>query len=150
MIDQNLISKLLAEKLEGSSLFVCEIQVNKSNVITVYLDGDHGVNVDHCTEVSRFLESRLDRDKEDFDLSVSSFGADRPLVLKRQFPQHLGRTLQVTMKDESEIVGTFDSFDEHHINLIPKVTKNKKKITPAPVSIPFEYIKEAIVVISFN
>ncbi len=32
------------------------------------------VCIDDCVELSRYIESRLDRDKEDFSLTVSSTG----------------------------------------------------------------------------
>ena len=40
-----------------------------------------GVTLDECMAVSRFLESKLDRNKEDFELEVSSPGLDKPLKL---------------------------------------------------------------------
>ena len=33
-----------------------------------------GVSIDDCVALSRFIESRLDRDKEDFSLMVGSAG----------------------------------------------------------------------------
>lgn len=150
MIDQNRIKELLDEKLDGTEVFVCEILVSNSNVITVFIDGDKGVNVDHCSSISRFLESKLDRDSEDYELRVSSFGADRPLISRRQYPKHVGRTLQVIRKDESEIKGTFESFDDQHIILKPILPKSKKQVVTELLSIPFEDIKEATVVISFQ
>jgi len=150
MIQQKVINDLLNEKLTGSDIFVCDIQISRSNVITVFIDGDHGVNIDHCSELSRFLEEKLDRDSEDYELRVSSFGADRPLLMKRQFPKHKGRTLHIVREDGTEITGVFESMDELSVYLKPLPAKSKKQEIPGLITVPFDSIREANVVISFH
>ena len=74
ILNNDLITKLVLEAIQGTDLFITEVKVKKGNTILVFLDGDNGVSIDSCIQVSRFVEKHLDRDKVDFELNVSSFG----------------------------------------------------------------------------
>ena len=62
MIDKNKIDKLVNDTLKESSLFVVELKVDSQNNISVIIDGDEGVSIDKCVEVSRLIEGSLDRE----------------------------------------------------------------------------------------
>lgn len=94
MIDKKSIEDLLDECLE-SPYFAVDVKISTNNKIQVFLDGDEGLPIEVCARVSRFIESNLDRESEDFELTVSSAGADAPLLFPRQYTKHLGRTLDV-------------------------------------------------------
>ena len=67
---------MVREHLEGTVLSLVETNVSEENDIEIVItrqDGE-GVAIDDCVELSRFVESRLDRDKEDFSLTVASAG----------------------------------------------------------------------------
>ncbi len=81
MINRNQIIAWAEEALEGTDRFVVDVLVRDGNVILVFLDADSALTIAHCIEVSRFIESKLDRDEEDFELRVSSAGLDQPLRL---------------------------------------------------------------------
>ena len=52
-----------------------EVSVSEDNDIEVIITREGGgVSIDDCVALSRFIESRLDRDKEDFSLMVGSAG----------------------------------------------------------------------------
>ena len=53
------------------------------------LDGDFGVNLQDCIDVSRSVENGLDREEQDFSLEVASAGVSSPLKLVRQFKKIL-------------------------------------------------------------
>lgn len=90
-----------------------DIKVSPANKIQVFLDGDEGLPIDVCAKVSRCLEAKLDRDEEDFELTVSSSGADAPLVLPRQYTKHVGRTLDVYDADGNSFQGELSSLNEN-------------------------------------
>ena len=81
--------------------FVVDVEVRGhqgSRVITVFLDAEQGVGVEDAARVSRSLGFHLEQDdvvKGAYRLEVSSPGARRPLQDRRQYPQHVGRTLRV-------------------------------------------------------
>ncbi|MDD7276333.1 MAG: ribosome assembly cofactor RimP, partial [Bacteroidales bacterium] len=78
MITKEQIIKLAEEALEGSDKFVVNVSISKNNVIGLYLDSDSSVTIDDCVKVSRYINERLDRDVEDYELNVSSAGIDEP------------------------------------------------------------------------
>ena len=65
MITKEQVATLCEEALANSDRFLVDVKVNPNNVIEVYIDSDTAVNIDHCAELSRFVNERLDRDVED-------------------------------------------------------------------------------------
>lgn len=74
MIDKKEIEAFVEEGLTGSDCFVVDVQVKPDNVIVVEIDNEEGVDIDRCVALHRFLESKLDRDVEDYELEVGSAG----------------------------------------------------------------------------
>jgi ribosome maturation factor RimP len=148
MITEKQLSGIIAEYLENKSIFPVEISIRSDNRIFVYVDGDQGVTIDDCKALSRFIESKLNRDQEDYDLTVSTAGADSPLKLQRQYPRHIGRTFEITLNDETQISGKLVSADEEAI--VIESTGGKKNIQKENKTISFNQIKEAKIVLSFK
>ncbi|WP_294823090.1 ribosome assembly cofactor RimP [uncultured Flavobacterium sp.] len=148
------VAGLLEKALEERpSLFLIDLSITGANKIMVTLDGDSGVNLQDCIDVSRAIEHNLDREEEDFSLEVASAGATTPLVNPRQYKKNIGRTLLVTtasQKIEAEITGS----EEGHIVLeweareLKKIGKGKETVRKK-AEIPYADIKEAVVVIKF-
>ncbi len=115
----------------------------------VFIDGDAAVTIEDCVKLSRHIEGSLDRETEDFELQVSSSGADQPLKLQRQYPKHVGRNLAVsTVKDET-LIGKLLSCDNNAITLLLPANK-KKKIEETTVIIPFNEITESKIELAFK
>ena len=75
MILKETIEALAAQHLEGTGLQLVEATVSEENDIEVIITREGGgVSIDDCVALSRFIESKLDRDKEDFSLTVGSAG----------------------------------------------------------------------------
>lgn len=73
MIAKEIIEAIAREHLENTPLELVKVKVTKDNDIDVTITReDAGVTIDDCVELSRFIESKLDRDKEDFSLTVGS------------------------------------------------------------------------------
>ena len=143
------ISKLVNQYLEGTEKFLVDVLVKPGNRIYIFIDGDHGVTIDDCVRVSRMLESSLDRETEDFELNVSSAGADQPLKMARQYPKNIGRSLHLKLAEDKELSGKLGKVDENGIVLQTEGDK-KKKIAPSEVFVSFGDIIEAKVIISFK
>lgn len=96
------IRALAEEAAADLDLYVVEVDVRGqkgSRVIEVFADADDGAGLDELAKLSRDLEFLLDTEdlvKGRYTLNVSSPGADRPLLLPRQYRRHLGRPLKVT------------------------------------------------------
>ncbi len=156
MIKAASIRSFLEAELAQSGKFLVDVTVSAGNKITVYIDSLKGVTLDDCIEVSRFLESKLDREVEDFELEVSSPGLDKPLKLPVQFEKNLGRMLDIVKSDGIKITGKLESvIPDAGIRLgTEKTVKNgktgKKKQESEIHEIKFDEIKTAKIVISLK
>ena len=146
MIEKIKILELVQGALEGTDKYLVNLKVTPDNRIYVDIDGDNGVNIDDCIELSRAVESQLDRDEEDFELNVSSAGADSPLKLTRQYVKNVGRDLEVVMFDGKDAEGTLENADDNGIVLR---TKGTKKQAPETLHLAYSDIKTARVVLKF-
>lgn len=143
------ISHWLTDHFEGTDKFLVDVLVKPGNRIYVFIDGDHGVTIEDCVEVSRFLESHMDRESLDFELNVSSAGADQPIRLPRQYHKNIGRSVKVERTDGRVITGKLLEAGEKGI-LVSVPGDKKKKIPQEDLLLEFDQIKEAKVIISFK
>ena len=150
------IEGLVEGYLHGSEYFLVNVLIAGGKSVPkviVWLDGDAGVSIDKCAEVSRWLGKRIEDENlidSNYTLEVSSPGIDQPLKIFRQYKQHMGRNLRVTLKDGSSKTGKLEEVKEHSI-VLTETVKNKKKETNNPVlEIDTTNIDKAFVLISFN
>lgn len=148
MIQPETIASLVEEHLTDSPHFLVEVTVKSGNRISVFLDGDQGVTIDVCREVNHFLNSRLDRDKEDYDLTVSSAGIDRPLKFPRQYRKNKGRWLEIILADGRKLSGEVAGADDAGVTLHLPGGKSGSPAS-AEVVLPYSEIKTAKEVIKF-
>ena len=81
-----------------------------------------------AVKVSRYVENKLDRTKDDFELNVSSFGLGRPLLMFGQYRNAEGKMLAVKMKDQSKIKGVLLKAEEDNIQIETIGTKKNPSI----------------------
>ncbi len=148
------VNGLITEALlEKPSVFLIDLAISDSFKISVGLDGDNGVALQDCIDISRAIENNLDREEQDFSLEVASVGVGSPLKMTRQYKKNIGRTLIVTTnteKIEAELVEANDVF----IILSwksrePKKIGKGKETVQKEQQIPYTEIKEAIVTVTF-
>ena len=154
MITEELIRQFTNEQLEGSNKFLISVKVRNGNHITVVIDGDEPLRIDDCIAVSKHIESKLDREVEDFELKVFSAGIDQPYVQLRQYLKNIGREVEVTLLDGAIVKGILLEANEQQIQLEEKVSKKKKQAAGTTVEkgliIPFSEIKQTKEIISFK
>ena len=132
MITKDQIAALTNEALADSDRFLVDVKVKPNNVIEVYVDSDTAINIDHCVEISRFIEGKLDRDVEDFELSVMSWGLSGALKMDRQLQKYVGKDVEVKTKELGKIQGKLISFDEEKVEIQPAPKKTSKKKPTEP------------------
>ena len=149
------VKALLGEAFEEySSLFLVGLSIKGDNEITVIIDGDEGVTVQDCINVSRKVEHNLDREEEDFSLEVMSSGATEPLINKRQYKKNIGRDLEVKLQEGLKITGLLTQVGEENITLswkerVPKEVGKGKVTVDREELISFDTIEQAKVKIKF-
>ena len=72
MIDKNVVTRIVDEWLEGKDYFLVDVTVTPDDKIVVEIDHAEGVWIDDCVELSRYIESKLDREEEDYELVLVS------------------------------------------------------------------------------
>ena len=148
------VNDLLTEVLQDkASVFLIDLKITDSFKIIVTLDGDNGVALQDCIDVSRAVENNLDREEQDFSLEVASVGVGSPLKMVRQYKKNVGRTLIVklaTQTIEAELVEANDNFIilSWKAREPKKIGKGKETVQKRQ-EIPYTDIKEAIVTVTF-
>lgn len=146
----NLLEEGLKEK---PSVFLIDLNINDAHKIVVTLDGDNGVALQDCIDISRAIEHNLDREDQDFSLEVASVGVGSPLKMVRQYKKNVGRLLIVKLATETieaELADANDDFIslEWEAREPKKIGKGKETVQHKR-EIPYSDIKEAIVTIKF-
>lgn len=149
MKDKKLIEEKVIEFLGEGDLFLVEVKVSKNNNINIFIDGDNGVRIQDCIELSKKLEECLDRETEDFELNVSSFGLEEPLQLQRQYVKNIGRSLQVET-EETSVTGKLIEANEESFTIELNPKGKKAKESEKTKTYKYSEIKTAKVVISFK
>ena len=131
--------------------YIVDLVVAPNHHIGVFIDGDEGVSLDTCTQISRILESILDVEPTlggIYELEVSSPGVSRPLKFLRQYLKHVGRTLKIKLVTYEQIEAVLKSIGTDSIQV--EIKPQDKKSLPEAREIPFEEIKEAYVTVQFG
>ena len=128
------------------------MKVKPTNNIKIFLDADSGLGIEKCIKINRRLYKQVEEmgfyPEGDFSLEVSSPGIDEPLKMLRQYVKNIGRTVEVTMNDDSVKEGILLEATEENIILEHTEGKNKKAVT-IKIPVLFTDIKQAVVQIKF-
>ncbi|MFZ9846812.1 MAG: ribosome assembly cofactor RimP [Flavobacteriales bacterium] len=125
MIPETQIRQLVLEKIEGTNQFLVEAKVAAGNKINVMVDSPDGMPIKAVVEISRHIEGSFDREKEDFELTVSSPGLDLPFKVLQQYLKYIGKEVEVKAGNGKKVQGILLSADEEGIVV---ETSEKKKI----------------------
>ena len=111
MIDKNVVKSLVDEWLEGKEYFLVDIQISSDDKIVVEIDHADGVWIEDCVELSKYIEDRLSRDEEDYELEVGSAGLGQPFKVPQQYQNFIGKEVEVLSKDGKKVKGVLKSVD---------------------------------------
>ena len=129
MITKEQIISLAEEAMQGSDRYVVNVTVSKSNVIELFLDADSSVTIDDCVAVSNFINEKLDRDVENYELNVSSAGIDEPLLKMRQYKKYIGKDLIITDNEGVKKMYKLLSFNDIELEVEEAEAKKYGKLT---------------------
>ncbi len=146
MIDTLKITAIAEEKLEGTDLFVVNCTCTAANEVELIIDSDTSVGIDACAELSRAIEAELDRDTEDFSLTVMSAGIGSELRTLRQYRKLVGSSVEVLLTSGIKLLARLDEVTQEGITLSyeEKQTvegKKRKQLVTVSRTYPFSEIK---------
>ena len=155
MIEKSVIASFVDEWLVGKDYFLVDVNVTPDNRIVVEIDHAEGVWIEDCVELSRFIESHLNRDEEDFELEVGSAGIGQPFKVLQQYLSHIGREVEVLHTNGQKFVGTLTAADEEHftVNILKKVKPEgakRPKLVEEETTFTYEEIKYTKYLITFK
>ena len=155
MIDVTRVREIAETQMEGTDLFVVEVRVSPANEIVVTVDSDTQVGIDRCVELSRSIEGALDREQEDFELTVMSAGIGQPLKMLRQYRKLIGRPVEVILKDGGKIVGNLTDASETSIAVeyeerVAIEGKNRKQLVTTRRELSLDEVKSTCEYLDFK
>ena len=155
MIDRNIVSGIVNEWLEDKEYFLVDVSVSPDDEIVVEIDHAEGVWIDDCVELSRFIESKLDREEEDYELEVGSAGIGQPFKVLKQYLIHIGKEVEVLTRDGKKLEGVLKDANEENITLtvLKKVKPEgakRPKLVEEDITYTYNDIKYTKYLISFK
>ncbi len=150
---QQAIEDFVNAQLTGTEdVFLVEVKVIPGNNIKVFLDADNGITIEKCIKVNRTLYNQIEESElfpnNDFSLEVSSPGVEEPLKLHRQYKKNIGRTVEVTMNDETKKEGKLTVVSEDEIIIEQKAGEGKRSVIQT-TNILFNQVKHTKVLVTF-
>lgn len=134
MIDRNMLITLTEEYLKDTTNYLVDLTLGSDNSIIVEIDNDEGVDIDQCAALSRHIEAQLDRDSEDFELTVTSAGLTSPFKTVRQYRKYEGKEVEVLTRTGVKQSGILRSSDDEGFTLTitrkvkPEGAKRKQEV----------------------
>ena len=134
MIDKNMLISLTEEYLKDTTYYLLDLILGNDNSIIVEIDNDEGVDIDQCVALSRHIEAQLDRDSEDFELTVTSAGLTSPFKTIRQYRKYEGKEVEVLTRTGVKHNGILRSSDNEGFILTitrkvkPEGAKRKQEV----------------------
>ena len=112
--------------------FIVDVTVSAANDVEIVLEKEEGiVDWDDCAAIDKVVHAAFDQDAEDYALTVSSAGLDRPFKVYRQFLKAVGSKVDVKFKGGRRLVATLVAAAEDSVTLqytaLEAVEGRKKK-----------------------
>ena len=155
MIEKKTVCQIVDEWLEGKDYFLVEVTVSPDDKIVVEIDHAEGVWIEACVELSRYIESKLNREEEDYELEVGSAGIGQPFKVLQQYYIHIGQEVEVLTKDGRKLAGILKDADEEKFTVaVQKKVKlegsKRPKLQEEDETFTYEQIKYTKNLISFK
>ncbi len=131
MIEKKTVCQIVDEWLAGKDYFLVEVTM------------------------SRYIESKLNREDEDYELEVGSAGIGQPFKVLQQYINHIGKEVEVLAKDGRKLSGVLKEADEQHfvVTIQKKVKEEgakRPKLVDEDLTFTYEEIKYTKYLISFK
>ena len=108
----------ISSEIVARGLYLVEVTVSKENDVEVTIESEEGkVELEDCVAISRFFETKFDRETEDYSLTVTSAGLDQPFKVFKQFEKAVGKKVEVQLKGGKKMVAVLEAADQESITL---------------------------------
>ena len=140
MINKQELIDVINTELEGSDIFLVEVKVSADNIIDVAIDSMGAVTIDDCIALNNKVLDHFDRDVEDYELTVGSYGISDPFKVLQHYKKNMGGEVEVLTTDGKKLKGTLKDANEEGFTLtITKKVKLEGKKRPEMVDEDLNY-----------
>ncbi|MCX6255940.1 MAG: ribosome assembly cofactor RimP [Bacteroidia bacterium] len=150
MIEKQKIQGLVESYIKGTGLFLVAVKVSSSNRIIVLADKNEDITIDECASIHRHIEKSLDRDKEDYELQVSSPGLDLPFAVIAQYLKNEGKQVEVVDNEGTKYAGKLKNVTEGGFELETELKVKGKTKGLKDISFNFDQIKSTRVILTIK
>ena len=130
-MNASVIKDAINDEIVARGCFIVDVSVSKDNDITLTVESENGtIELDDCVSLSRYFETKFDRETEDYSLTVSSAGLDQPFKVLKQYQKAIGTKVEVQIKGGKKMVATLTAADQESITLkytAKEAVEGKKK-----------------------
>ena len=130
-MNASIIIDAINDEIVARGCFIVDVSVSKDNDIILTIESEEGtIELDDCVSLSRYFETKFDRETEDYSLTVSSAGLDQPFKVFRQFLKAVGTKVEVLLKGGKKMVAVLEAADQESITLkysAKEAVEGKKK-----------------------
>ncbi|MBO7544563.1 MAG: hypothetical protein J6T02_03180 [Bacteroidales bacterium] len=141
-MDKKTISEAVAPELEKMGCFLVDVTVSKANDIEVVIEKESGtVDMDDCAALDRFFHGVFSQDEEDYSLTVSSAGLDRPFKVLRQYEKAVGSRVTASFRGGRRVLATIEAVTPEELTL---------SVGGVSETVPFSSITTVIPYIEFK
>ena len=121
----------ISSEIVARGLYLVDVTISKDNDVEVTIESEEGkVELEDCVAISRFFETKFDRETEDYSLTVTSAGLDQPFKVLKQYIKSIGKKVEVQLKGGKKMIATLNAADEESITLnytVKEAVEGKKK-----------------------
>jgi ribosome maturation factor RimP len=155
MVGKDDVNQVINEYLQGSDLYLVDLKITPDSRILIEIDSFKGVSLDDCIGLNRFIESKIDREVEDYELEVSSAGLTEAFKVLKQYEKNIGKEVEVLTTEGKKLIGILSFAGEEEFGLtIEKSFKQegaKRKTTiQEELLLSYKNIKTTKLIIRFK
>lgn len=126
------IIQAVTPAVEQRGCFLVEVSVSAENDIEIVIEKEEGVvDWEDCAAIDQVMHATFNQDEEDYALTVSSAGLDRPFKVLKQFLKAKGTQVDVKFKGGKRLIATLEDATEDSVTLnytaLEAVEGKKKK-----------------------
>ena len=155
MIEKEKIKNIIDDFVKQKDAFIVDIKISTANKINIEIDSISGFTINDCIEVSRLIESKLDREEEDFELEVASAGLSEPFKVIQQYQKNLEKEVETLTIDGKKIKGILShvsdsGFEIEESKMVKVEGKKKKQNIIEKHQFVFGQVKSTKIIIKFK
>lgn len=126
------IIQAVTPAVEQRGCFLVEVSVSADNDIEIVIEKEEGVvDWEDCAAIDQVMHAAFSQDDEDYALTVSSAGLDRPFKVFKQFLKARGTKVDVKFKGGKRLIATLEDATQDSVTLsysaLEAVEGKKKK-----------------------